>query len=215
MTKTVLCALALAAASMTASAANVTYTTAVTWDCNGVSGCGVSGNDLTIGSLILRYAPNGATVNAPLAPGSTGAGFGELIALCASAGACDTLTNITGAQITVQINQSVPFAQSTSFTGVLGGSISSTQSLSPAVVTFSPLSSFVTDGTTTVNYYLQQPEAPVNGYILNSINDNIATSLQGAINMDEAVPEPSTVALIGLGLLAVGFGRRKANVDAR
>ncbi|MBM3754583.1 MAG: PEP-CTERM sorting domain-containing protein [Acidobacteria bacterium] len=215
MTKTILGALALAAASMTASAANVTYSTAITWNCNGVAGCGVSGNDLTINDLILRYAPNSATVNAPTEPGFTGANFGELVALCAVSGDCSGLTDIGGILITVTINQTVPFIQSTQFNGVLGGMISNTQSLSKALVTFSPLTTFTSDGgSQIVNYFLQQPSFPANGYILNSINDNSPTSLQSAINFDD-VPEPSTIALIGLGLLAVGFRRRKTDVDPR
>lgn len=215
MTRSILFAMALAAASFTASAANVTYSTAVTWNCNGVTGCGVSGNDLTINDLIIRYAPNSATVNAPTEPGFTGANFGELVALCAVGGDCSALTDIGGVLITVTINQSVPFVQSTQFLGTLGGQISDTQSLSPALVTFSPLTTFTTDGgSQIVNYFLQQPSFPANGYILNSINDNSPTSIQGAINF-EAVPEPSTIALIGLGLLAVGLRRRKSNVDAR
>lgn len=216
MKNTILCALAFAAASMTASAVNVTYSTAVNWNCNGVSNCAVSGNDLTINDLILRYMPNtGNTVNAPAAPGFTGANFGDLIALCAGGGDCSALTDISGVLITVTVNQTVPFVQSTQFLGQLGGQISNTQSLSPALATFAPLNTSITDGSTiTVNYFLQQPSSPVNGYILNTINDNSPTSFQGAINT-ESVPEPSTIALIGLGLLAVGLRRRKADVDAR
>ncbi|MBM3764247.1 MAG: PEP-CTERM sorting domain-containing protein [Acidobacteria bacterium] len=216
MKNTIFCVLAFAAASLTSSAMNVTYATAVNWNCNGVSGCGVSGNDLTINDLILRYIPNaGNTVNAPSAPGFTGANFGHLIALCAGGGDCSGLISISGVEITITVNQTVPFVQSTQFTGVLGGQISNTQSLSPASVVFNPLTTSVTDGSTaTVNYFLQQPNFPTNGYILNSINDNSATSFQGAINT-ESIPEPSTIALIGLGLLAVSFRRRKTDVDPR
>jgi hypothetical protein len=215
MKRSILLALAFAAASITASAVNVTYSTAVNWNCNGVAGCAVNGNDLTINDLIIRYTFNSATVNAPSAPGFTGANFGELLALCVGGGDCTNLTDISGALITVTISQTVPFVQSAQFTGVLGGQISNTQSLSPALVTFNPLSASVTDGVSlTVNYFLQQPSNPVNGYILNSINDNSPTSLQGAINT-ESVPEPSTVALIGLGLLAVGLRGRKSDIDPR
>jgi len=216
MKNTILCALAFAAASVTSSAMNVTYSTSVNWNCNGVSGCAVVGNDLTINDLILRYIPNtGNTVNAPAAPGFTGANFGDLIALCAGTGDCSALNDITGVLITVTVSQTVPFVQSTQFTGVLGGQISNTQSLSPASVVFNPLTTSVTDGVSvTVNYFLQQPNFPTNGYILNSINDNSATSFQGAINTD-SIPEPSTIALIGLGLLAVGLRRRQADVDPR
>jgi hypothetical protein len=80
MTRTILLAMAFAAASITASAVSVSYSTAVTWNCNGVSGCAVNGNDLSINDLIIRYAPNTATVNAPNSPGFTGANFGELLA---------------------------------------------------------------------------------------------------------------------------------------
>jgi len=210
MTRSILFAMALAASAMTASAANVTYTTAITWDCGSASNCSVSGTDLTINDLILRYTPNSATVDAPVTPGFTGANFGEVIALCSVGGDCSGLTSVAGALITVTINQTVPFVQSTQFNGVLGGQISNTQSLSPALMTFSPLFTSTSDGfSQIVNYFLQQPSFPANGYIINSINDNRSTSLQGAVNFED-VPEPSTIALIGLGLAAIAIRRRKA-----
>lgn len=202
MIRTVLFALAFAAASITASAVTVSFDTTATWNCNGLSGCSVNGNALTINNLIMTYTPNSATVDTP-----SGANFGQLKASCSPTGDCSGLTSIANAQITLNIQQTGPFAGMTSFLGVLGGSISNDQSSGPATVSFSPLSGSISNGTgTTITYVLQQPTG---GYILNSIQD-VATSLQGTVNADSPTPEPSTVALIGLGLAVIGYRRRNA-----
>lgn len=196
----------------TALAAPVTFSTSVTWNCNGVAGCSVNGNDIQFGNLILRYAANAVTVNAPASPSSTGAGFGNVIALCATTGGCSSLQNISGALISINISQTVPFVtNSTSWQGSLVGQISATQSSGPALAVFNPTAFTYSAGGVNVNYFLQQPTIFGNsGYILNSINDRSATTFQGGINTS-TVPEPASASLIGLGLVGVALRFRKFN----
>jgi len=196
----------------TAFAGTVTFSTSVAWDCNGAASCSVNGNDIQFGNLILRYTPNAASVDAP-ASGYTGAGFGDVIALCATNGGCTSLQSISGAKISVNVSQTVPFvANATSWQGSLNGQISATQSLSPSIAIFNPTSFTYSSGGVNVNYYLQQPTMlGVTGYILNSINDNRSTTFQGAMNMSTSgIPEPASFGLIGLGLVGIALRSRKA-----
>lgn len=196
----------------TAFAVPVTLSTGVAWNCNGVSGCSVNGNDIQFGNLILRYTANSVTVDAPAAPGLTGVGFGDVIALCAVNGGCTSLQSISGAKISVNVSQTAPFVtNATSWQGTLNGQISATQALNPSIALFNPTTFTYSNGGTNVNYYLQQPTMlGITGYILNTINDNRATTFQGALNMSTTgVPEPASFGLIGLGLVGIALGRRK------
>ncbi len=197
----------------TAFAGTVTFSTSVSWNCNGAANCSVNGNDIQFGNLILRYTPNSATVNAPNAPGLTGVGFGDVIALCATNGGCTSLQSITGALISVNVSQTVPFVtNATSWQGSLNGQISATQALNPSIALFNPTAFTYSSGGVNVNYFLQQPTMlGVTGYILNSISDNRSTTFQGAMNMSTTgIPEPATFGMIGLGLMGIALRRSKA-----
>jgi hypothetical protein len=201
------------AGSVVASATPVFFSTSVTWDCQGVVGCSITttnvANDtLRMNDLLLIFVGNTASPEAPETPAFTGVSFGSVSQACAGGGNCAVLANLAGTAMTVTINQTGPFAASGSFTGLLSGQISTNQSLNPAVVAFSSLNFSLNDGgLVTTNYFLQQPSVPVSGYILNAINDNAPTSIQGALNVTtaQATPEPSSLGLMGLGLTGLGL----------
>ena len=188
----------------------VSFNTTGAWNCQGISGCLVAGNDLQIGDLTLRYVPNSVLgVMAPEYPASTGIGFGTVSPLCF--GSCGTLTSISGATLDITVTTTdvdgMPFNLFGVWNGVLSGALSSTQSLDPAIAFFSPVWFHLSDGQVELHYRLQQPllEDEVEGYILNSVGD-VPTSFQGTVS-GSGVPEPGGSWLMGFGLLGLGLIR--------
>jgi len=209
-----------AAFTVVSSAATITYTTSGALSCGANATCAAGpANTLTftstlIGgpSLTVVYNPGGDTQNAPP---PVSANFGSISLSCSG---CTTANNaawdLTGASGVVTFNQTAPFAGSNTLSGTFSSSSLGWAGLSGgsgaqtgnARFLFAPASMQIAGGANeTVTYTVDQP---LSGVLL-QLGSN---SVQGLLDyrQDTGVPEPSTFALIGLGLLGAGYLRRRS-----
>ena len=144
------------------------------------------------GSVNLTFTGVSASLDTP-----TVTSFGEID--------LTTTGNFSGAassNFTLMITQTAPSGGAGNLLGTVNGTIAKNNQ-SDFVLLFS--TPFVTIGS--VTYTLQQPPG---GYFLVPDNtNNGVTSIQGAIAASNPVPEPTTMMLLGTGLLAAFRARRK------
>jgi hypothetical protein len=176
-----------------AKADPVTFTTSGTFTCGGCSGSGTNSVTFLGGmgnALMITFTGLGSTsLNTP-----TGSSFGNFQTFVSGNG----VINASGT-FTLTITQTVPVAGSDSFAATFSGTFSASNS-GTGVVNFT-VSSVTIGG---VTYAITNN--PLN--LVPPASNNGITTVQGLIT-SEPVPEPTTMLLLGTGLLGVAGSVRK------